>query len=107
MSLYTQVTVGCRDDVTDAPPPATADAIEQTTDMLTIEITSVTDTPRPAAEPRVLLSCDFEAQTFCGMTQPPETADTYHWRIGSGDTATPNTGPRAGNNGLYSTIRSH
>ena len=100
--IHTQVTVGCCDDVTDVSPPTTADAIEQTTAMPTIEMTSVTDTPRPAdAAPRVLLSCDFEAETFCGMTQPPETADTYHWRIGSGDTATPNTGPRAGNNGLF------
>ena len=100
MFTYTQVTVGCCDDVTDAPP-TTAAAIEPTTAMLTIETTSDTDTPRPAAAPRVLLSCDFEAETFCGMTQPPETADTYHWRIGSGDTPTPNTGPRAGNNGLF------
>ena len=101
MFLYTQVTVGCCDDVTDATT-TTGDAIEPTTDMITTETPpSVTDASRPAAAPRVLLSCDFEAQTFCGMTQPPETADTYHWRIGSGDTPTPNTGPRAGNNGLY------
>ena len=54
----------------------------------------------------VLLSCDFEEQTFCGMTQLTQEelrGRHHHWLIGSGDTPTANTGPRGGSGGkLYS-----
>ena len=49
------------------------------------------------------MSCDFENETFCGMTQPtsPDTdVIPFPWLIGSGSTFNPNTGPSGGNNGL-------
>ena len=52
----------------------------------------------------VLLSCDFEEQTFCGMTQLTQEelrGRHHHWLIGSGDTPTANTGPRGGSGGQF------
>ena len=51
----------------------------------------------------VVISCDFEDETFCGMTQltsPITGVIPFPWLIGSGFTFKPNTGPSGGNNGL-------
>ena len=65
-----------------------------------------TETPPPPADDDddadVLLSCDFEEQTFCGMTQLTQEElglHNHHWLINNGDTNTANTGPRGGSDG--------
>ena len=67
-----------------------------------------TETSAPPADEDddadVLLSCDFEEQTFCGMTQLTQEelrGRHHHWLIGSGDTPTANTGPRGGSGGQF------
>ena len=69
-----------------------------------------TETPPPPSDDDgdddadVLLVCDFEEQTFCGMTQLTQeelAGRHHHWLIGSGDTPTANTGPRGGSDGQF------